>query len=117
FRLEGKDPPKLKATGKIEVADGPESLEIDAPRRRAYANTWHDTTVAIDLQTRAIASRWQNGCEGARGLAVDAERGLAFVGCREGKAVALDVAHDGKVVGSAAAAKGVDVIAFAGKLS
>lgn len=117
WRLTGKTPPKLTPAGKIEVADGPESLEIDAPRRRAYANTWHDATVAIDLQSRAIASSWRNGCEGARGLVVDAERGLAFVGCREGKAVVLDVAHEGKVLSSAPAGKGVDVIAFAGKLS
>ena len=48
---------------------------------------------------------------------MDAEHGLVFVGCREGKAVALDVEHDGKVLGSAPAGKGVDVIAFSGKLS
>jgi hypothetical protein len=86
-RLEGKAPPKLVLAGKIEVADGPESLEIDVPRRRAYANTWHDVTVAIDLPSRAIVSRWNNGCQGARGLAVDETRGLAFVGCTEGAAV------------------------------
>jgi hypothetical protein len=117
FRLEGKAPPKLVQAGKIEVADGPESLEIDAPRRRAYANTWHDTTVAIDLGSRAIVSRWKNGCTGARGLTLDAARGLAFVSCTEGAAVALDLEHDGKVLGRAPAGKGVDVIAFSGKLS
>jgi hypothetical protein len=117
FRVEGKAPPKLVHAGKIEVADGPESLEIDEPRRRAYANTWHDVTVAIDLGSRAIVSRWKNGCTGARGLAVAAARGLAFVGCTEGAAVALDLEHDGKVLGRAPAGKGVDVIAFSGKLS
>jgi DNA-binding beta-propeller fold protein YncE len=117
WRLSEKSPPKLTPGGKIEVADGPESLEIDPQRRRAYANTWHDVTVSIDLGSRAIASRWRNGCEGARGLAVDAERGLAFVGCKEGKAVVLDVEHDGKVLASAPAGNGVDVIAFSGKLS
>jgi len=110
-------PPKLVLAGKIEVADGPESLEIDVPRRRAYANTWHDVTVAIDLRSRAIVSRWNNGCQGARGLAVDETRGLAFVGCTEGAAVTLDVEHGGKPVGRAPAGKGVDVIAFSRKLS
>jgi sugar lactone lactonase YvrE len=117
FRLSEKSPPKLAPVGKIEVADGPESLEIDPSRGRAYANTWHDTTVAVDLKSRAIAARWRNGCQGARGLAVDAEHGLAFVGCTEGKAVALDLEHDGKVLGTAPTGKGVDVIAFSGKLS
>ncbi|BDG05210.1 YncE family protein [Anaeromyxobacter oryzae] len=117
FRVEGGAPPALVRTGAIEVPDGPESLEIDAPRRRAYANTWHDRTVAVDLGSRAVVARWRNGCEGARGLAVDPERGLAFVGCDEGKAVALDVAHDGTVAGTAPAARGVDVIAYAPALS
>jgi len=117
YRLDGKAPPKLVHAGNIEVADGPESLEIDATRRRAYANTWHDTTVAIDLGSRAIVSRWKNGCQGARGLAVDAAHGLAFVGCSEGSAVTLDLEHGGKVLGRAPAGKGVDVIAFSAKLS
>ncbi|HZX66349.1 MAG TPA: hypothetical protein VFE76_13180 [Myxococcales bacterium] len=117
FRLADKSPPRLEPAGNIEVADGPESLEIDPPRHRAYSNTWHDTTVGIDLGSRAIAARWRNGCDGARGLAVDVKRGFAFVGCAEGKAVVLDVAHDGKVLGTANAGKGVDIIAFSPKLS
>jgi len=116
FRVD-KSPLQLMPRGRIEVADGPESLEIDGLRRRAYANTWHDTTVAIDLESRGIVARWNNGCSGARGLALDTARGLAFVGCREGKAVALDVEHGGKSVGSAPAGKGVDIIAFSSRLS
>jgi DNA-binding beta-propeller fold protein YncE len=117
FRLAGKSPPRLEPAGNIEVADGPESLEIDPPRHRAYANTWHDTTVGIDLGSRAVAVRWPNGCKGARGLALDQARGFAFVGCTEGKAVVLDVAHDGKQLGSAKTGDGVDIIAFNAKLS
>src|SRR5438105_1648319 len=71
FRLERKGPPSLARVGTIEVADGPESLEIDLTRRRAYTNTWHDATLAIDLSSRTIVARWPNGCEGARGLALD----------------------------------------------
>jgi DNA-binding beta-propeller fold protein YncE len=117
FRLLEKSPPKLEPAGNIGITDGPESLEIDPVRHRAYSNTWHDATVAIDLGSRAIAARWRNGCDGARGLAVDLARGFAFVGCAEGKAVAIDVAHEGKVVGIASAGKGVDIIAFSPKLS
>ena len=117
FRLEGKPAPKLRHAGLIQVPDGPESLEIDPTRRRAYANSWHDATVAIDLDSREIVARWTNGCEGARGLALDVEHGFAFIGCKEGKAIALDVANDGKVLGRARAGLGVDVIAFSGALS
>jgi len=117
FRLAEKSPPRLVSAGDIQVADGPESLEIDPPRNRVYSNTWHDKTIAIDLGSRAIAAQWSNGCEGARGLAVDTARGFAFVGCTEGKAVVLDASHDGKVLGTAKAGKGVDIIAFSAKLS
>ena len=56
FRLAEKSPPRLVPAGNIEVADGPESLEIDPPRNRVYSNTWHDKTIAIDLGSRAIGS-------------------------------------------------------------
>ena len=117
FRLDRKGSPVLTRVGSIAVADGPESLEIDPTRRRAYTNTWHDATFAIDLTSRTIVARWSNGCEGARGLALDVAHGFAFVGCKEGKAVVLDVEHGGKVLGHAPAGKGVDVIAFATGLS
>jgi hypothetical protein len=117
FRLDGTSPPRLTGTGTIEVPDGPEALEIDPVRGRAYTNTWHDSTVAIDLASRRIVGRWQNGCKGSRGLALDVQRGFLFVGCDEGKAVLLDAGHDGKVLGQAKAGNGVDGIAFGARLS
>ncbi len=117
FRVEGTAPPKLTRTGTIDVPDGPEALEIDFDRHRAYTNTWHDSTIAIDVDSRSIVGRWGNGCAGSRGLAIDARRSFVFVGCDEGKAVLLDADHDGKVVGRAPAGDGVDVIAYGGKLS
>jgi DNA-binding beta-propeller fold protein YncE len=117
FRVEGRAPPRLAPTGTIEVPDGPESLEIDPGQRRAYTNTWHDATLAIDLESRAIVGRWRNGCSGSRGLAVDAERGFVYVGCDEGKAVVIDAAHDGQVIGQAPTGGGVDIIAYGSKLS
>ena len=112
FRFENGTRRSLTRTGSIRLDDGPESLEVDARRGRAYANTWHDLTVAVDLRTRAVVSRWKNGCRGARGLALDPRRGRVLVGCAEGAAVALDVDHGGKVVGRASTGAGVDVIAF-----
>ena len=117
FRVERGTPPTLTPTGAIEVPDGPESLEIDPRRHRAYTNTWHDATVAIDLESRRIVGRWKNGCAGSRGLALDAEREFLFVGCDEGRAVLLDAGHDGKVLGRAQAGGGVDIIAFDARLS
>lgn len=116
FKLETRGAPRLVRGGTTEVDDGPESLVIDAPRGRAYTHTWHDATVAIDLKTHKEVARWQNGCEGARGIALDEARALLFVGCHEGKAVVLDVAHDGKRAGAVTTGKGVDIIAYSPSL-
>ena len=117
FRYATGSERKLTRTGTISVPDGPESLEIDAGRRRAYANTRHDSTVAIDLDARAVVSQWENGCKDARGLAFDPGRGFVFVGCAEGTVVVLDPARNGDVVARASTGKGVDVIAFSARLS
>ncbi len=112
FRLEQRGAPRLVRGGTIEVNDGPESLVIHGSRGRAYTHTWHDATVAIDLKAHKEVARWRNGCDGARGIALDEARALLFVGCQEGKAVVLDVAHDGKRAGVATTGKGVDIIAY-----
>ena len=112
FRLARDGGPHLVRVGAVAVPDGPESLAVDAARGRAYTHTWHDRTLAIDLKSRRVVARWDNGCQGARGIALDERRGWLFVGCEEGKAVALDVAHDGKRLGSVPTGKGVDIIAW-----
>ena len=111
------DKGKLEKKGAIDIAGGPESLVIDATRKRANTHTWKDETVAIDLAKHAEVARWKNGCEGSRGIALDESRGLLFVGCEEGKAVALDLAHDGKKLGSVDVGKGVDIIAYSASLA
>lgn len=102
----------LAHTAAIDVPGGPESLVIDAKRGRAYTHTWDDETVAIDLGKHAEVARWKNGCTASRGIALDEARGILFVGCEEGRATAIDVAHDGKLLGSAVTGKGVDIIAY-----
>lgn len=114
FRLEPGTPPRLAPAGTIAVAGGPESLEVDGAR--AYTNTFEDRTFAIDARRHAVVERWRNGCRGARGLALDRDRGLLFVGCEEGRAVALDAVHGGKVVGQAKTGRGVDGIAYGARL-
>ena len=106
------DGAKLVRKGAIDVPGGPESLVIDATRGRAYTHTWDDATVVIDLAKHKEVARWKNGCEGSRGIALDEKRGFLFVGCEEGKATALDVAHDGKQLGTVDTGKGVDIIAY-----
>ncbi len=108
---------KLVRKGAFEVSGGPESLVIDATRARAYTHTWDDATVVIDLPQHKEVARWKNGCEASRGIALDERRGFLFVGCEEGKATALDVAHDGKQLGAVPTGKGVDIIAYSAALA
>lgn len=108
---------QLARKGAIAVPGGPESLVVDAARGRAYTHTWEDETVVIELRTHAESARWKNGCSGARGIALDGARGFLFVGCEEGKATVLDVAHGGKQLGSAPTGKGVDIIAYNAQLA
>jgi hypothetical protein len=113
FSLPATGTPTPTSVATIVFPDGPESLIIDAARQRAYTHEWGGTSHAVDVKTRAIVATWKNGCAGSRGIALDAARGFLFVGCDEGKAVVLDVAHDGQVLGALSpGVSGVDIIAY-----
>lgn len=106
------NPPLPTHASFIDVPGGPESLVIDAARSRAYTHKWKTSTVAIDLRSHAIAATWPAGCGDPRGIALDSARALLFVGCEDGTATALDVAHDGKLAGTVKSGSGVDIIAY-----
>ena len=97
----------------IDAPGGPESLVIDATRGRAYTHKWKNATMAIDLQVarrrRHLAGRLRRS---ARHRPRRAARALLFIGCEDGTATALDVAHDGKLVGTVKSGSGVDIIAY-----
>jgi hypothetical protein len=112
FSASADNPPTLTHAATIAVTGGPESLVIDATRARAYTNSFVGSTFSIDLNSRSIVETWSNGCKLSLGLALDEARGFAFVGCPEGKAVTLDVAHGGTTVSSVATGGGVDIVAF-----
>jgi DNA-binding beta-propeller fold protein YncE len=118
FKLAGGAVPTLSSVGTISIADGPESLVVDATHGRAYTNTWHSLTIAIDLKSHRDVARWANGCLGARGIALDETRSFLFVGCEEGTASALDVQRGGRVAGSlSTSGRGVDLVAYSSKLA
>ena len=118
FSLPAGGTPTPTPVATIAFPDGPESLVIDARRQRAYTHEWGGTSHAVELATRRIVGTWENTCAGSRGIALDAARGFLFVGCEEGKAVVLDVDHDGKVLGSSSpGVSGVDIIAYSPTLA
>ncbi len=113
FRASGAT--DLAPVTKIAVPDGPESLVIDASRRRAYSHTWTDQTFAIDLDAHKVLTTWRNGCRQSRGIALDEKRGLVFSGCAEGKATVVDLGAS-KVVSTADAGTDVDSIGYGATL-
>ncbi len=115
FSFEAGPPPTLKSVGTIRVPGGPESLVIDPAGTRAYTNDFGGATFAIDVRSRSVGPRWNNHCRGARGIALDPARGLVFVGCDEGKAIAIDVER-GSLLGEAKTGEGVDSIAYSAQL-
>jgi DNA-binding beta-propeller fold protein YncE len=109
---------KPGAPASVKVDGSPEGYAVDGARGRFYTNLEDkDRTLAYDVKTRKVVASWQPECgpRGPRGLALDGPRGLLFVACTNG-AVALDIAHDGKVAGRLQTGGGVDNIDYhAGK--
>lgn len=112
FALNAGGHPVLRRVGRIAIADGPEGLVVDAGNGTAYANTHHDHTLVIPLADPRVAARWNNTCAASHGLALDAAQHTLFVGCKEGKVVALDTAAHGRVIASERVGVGVDLIAW-----
>jgi hypothetical protein len=112
FSLSRATPPVPAHAGFIEAPGGPESLVIDGRRGRAYTHKWKRETMAIDLATRAVVATWPSGCADPRGIALDEARAILLVGCEDGTAAALDVAHDGKLLSTVQSGRGVDIIAY-----
>lgn len=110
FSFASASPPTLSRAGIIAIKGGPESLAIDASQERAFTHLWRGSTVEVNTANRAVGKAFLNGCEGSRGIALDAARGQLFAGCSEGKVTVLDIEHGGKILGSIGTPSGVDII-------
>jgi len=115
FSLSNASPPRPTHADFIDVPGGPESLAIDERRGRAYTHLWKESTWAIDLKTRKVASKWSAACDDPRGIWIDQERGFLLIGCEDGTATALDVDHGGRVLSKVKSGRGVDIIAYDAK--
>lgn len=116
FKLSVDPKPVLTPETVIHIAGGPESLEIDDARNRAYSNLWKSKTVEMELTTHEVLAEWPNTCERSHGIAIDEAHDHVFVGCGDGKVVTLAPAEHGKVIASAHAGAGIDIISYSPKL-
>jgi hypothetical protein len=117
FTLSNAKPPVPAHAAFLAVPGGPESLVIDARAKVGYANLWKSSTVVIDLAGRKIVQTWPNGCQGSRGLALDAPHQRLFVGCAEGGADLLHTGYRGTILDRFRFGNGTDIIAYNPTLS
>jgi hypothetical protein len=115
FRLEeGKPPHAVHVTAVAIEGRGPESMVPDLRHRRAYTNV-AGGTAAIDMRLHSPTALWDNQCNGASGIALDAARGFLFVACFQGGVRVLDLAS-GAIVDSTQLGAGVDIISYSPEL-
>lgn len=101
----------------ISVKGGPESLVIDSAGQRAYTHLWNNQIAVVGLKSHSVSAPWSNGCSGgSRGIALDANRGLLFTGCAEGKVTVLDL-KSRQILSTLSIDSGVDVIAYGPELA
>jgi hypothetical protein len=104
---------KLRLKTKIPLGASAEGYAVDERRGLFYTNLEETKqTIAIDVHQRKVVSRWQSGCDEARGLALDKARRLLFVACSD-RVVSMNVGGDGQVVGSVSTGDGLDNIDYA----
>jgi DNA-binding beta-propeller fold protein YncE len=109
------DAATLVQKAKLDFDGEPEGFAAAPTRGLFYTNLEDkDVTLAIDVASHKTLATWQSGCgeQGPHGLRLDDTDGLLLVACST-RVEALDLAHDGKVVGSVDTGDGVDDFDFA----
>src|SRR5437764_5587024 len=110
--FDASDPRHLKWKTKIPLENLAEGYAVDNRRGLFYTNVEEiGTTVALNVRTHKIVSKWNVGSSDLQGLALDAERGFLFVACGD-HVVSVDAAQDGKILDSLQTGAGLDNIDY-----
>lgn len=110
--FDASEPTHLKWKMKIPLDGTTEGSAVSNQRGQFYTNIVETgQTVAIDLRSHKIVSKWDVGSTDPKGIALDDGCGFLFVACGD-HVVSLDLKHDGKLVDSVVTGAGVDDIDF-----
>jgi len=110
--FDASDPRHLKWKTKVPLDGLGEGYAADNGRGLFYTNVeGPGSTVAVDVRTKKIVSKWNPGSTDVGGLALNSARGFLFVACGD-HVVNLDTAHDGKVIDSLQTGAGLDNIDY-----
>src|SRR5207249_1970835 len=98
--FDASDARHLNWKAKVALDNLSEGYAVDNDRGLFYTNVEETgTTIAIDVRSKKIVSKWNHSCTDVGGLALDAARRFLFVACGD-HVVNLDAGHDGKVLDS-----------------
>lgn len=117
FSLAASGAPDQASSRSIQVIGGIEGLSFDHALRRAYTQQGAGPLAVIDIDAHEVIARWPTGCDGTHGIpVVDEARSLVVAGCDDTRAVVLDAAHDGRVIGSYAIDSGTSILGYSAML-
>jgi DNA-binding beta-propeller fold protein YncE len=109
------DPVNGKIDPPIDLGGSPEFLAADG-MGKVYVNLADkDLMAVVDLKTRQVIARWPVAPGGhPTGLALDAQKHLLFIGCRNPQKLIVMSTDDGKVVADLPIGAGVDAVKIDG---
>jgi DNA-binding beta-propeller fold protein YncE len=109
------DPQHGKIGPPIDLGGKPEFLAADAAGK-AYVNLEDKGLVAVvDLKHRKVLERWPVAPGGSPvGMAIDTQKHLLFIGCRNPQKLIVMSADNGKVLADLPIGAGVDATKFSG---
>src|SRR2546429_5738658 len=110
--FDASDPRHLKWKTKIQLDGLGEGYAVDNGRGLFYTNVeGPGSTIAIDVRSKKVTSKWNPGSADVGGLALDSARGFLFVAYGD-HVVNLDAGHDGKILDSIQTGAGLDNIDY-----
>jgi len=116
--FDASNPQHLKWKTKIPLENLAEGYAVDNERGLFYTNIEDvGITLAIDVRTHNIVTKWKPGSSDLQGLALDTARRFLFVACGD-HVVSIDAGHGGKMIDSITTGPGLDNIDYSpdGKL-
>ena len=110
--FDASDPRHLKLKTKIPLDGSAEGYAVDNQRGLFYTNLEETgKTIAIDVHSHKVTTRWDPGSGELQGLALDNARNFLFVACGD-HVVSIDAGHGGKVIDSIMTGPGLDNIDY-----
>jgi DNA-binding beta-propeller fold protein YncE len=110
--FDASDARNLKRKTKIPLDGSAEGYAVDNQRGLFYTNLEETgETIAIDVHSHKVTTRWDPGSRELQGLTLDKARNFLFVACGD-HVVSIDAGHGGKVIDSLATGPGLDNIDY-----